>query len=107
VRRDEGDDGRAAPVSHCGGSARGWAALGPKLTGSRRAEGGEAAGGGNQGAQPDFGKWVVQQINKREMKGFRFFLINQTNEIKHTFEFKHSKIIHQHVCNNKLLYFII
>jgi hypothetical protein len=45
----------------------------------------------------------------RKEKGRVFFFknINQTNEFKHTFEFKHSKTLHEHVCNNKLLYFII
>jgi hypothetical protein len=28
---------------------------------------------------------------------------NQTNEFKCKFEFKHFKIMHQHVCNIKLL----
>jgi hypothetical protein len=30
----------------------------------------------------------------------------QTNEFKHRFEFNQSKIVLQHVCNNKLLWFI-
>jgi hypothetical protein len=44
------------------------------------------------------------------VKGKVFFLIFkniQINEFKHEFEFKHSKTMHQHVCNSKLLYFII
>jgi hypothetical protein len=40
-------------------------------------------------------------------KCFNFFLKNyQTNEFKHKFELKHSKEMHQHVCNIKLLQLI-
>jgi hypothetical protein len=39
--------------------------------------------------------------------GFPFFKNIQTNEFKQEFEFKHSKTMHQHVCNSELLYFII
>jgi hypothetical protein len=42
------------------------------------------------------GKGNVLQIFKRI----------QTNEFKHRFEFNQSKIVLQHVCNNKLLWFI-
>jgi hypothetical protein len=44
---------------------------------------------------------------KVKRKRFSNFKNNQTNEFKHEFEFKHSKTMQQHVCNNKLLYFII
>jgi hypothetical protein len=36
-----------------------------------------------------------------------FFKTLKPNEFKQEFEFKHSKTMHQHVCNSKLLYFII
>jgi hypothetical protein len=48
------------------------------------------------------------ETRKKSKEGFSYFLKNnQTNEFKHKFEFKHSKTMQQHVCNNKLLYFII
>jgi hypothetical protein len=51
-------------------------------------------------------------LHKKQGQGIKEVLFyfkenNQTKEFKHEFEFKHSKTMHQHVCNNKLLYFII
>jgi hypothetical protein len=40
-------------------------------------------------------------------KGFYFFQTHSNNEFKQEFEFKHPKMMHQHVCNSKLLYFVI
>jgi hypothetical protein len=41
---------------------------------------------------------------REKVKGFfSDFEKQQTNEFKHKFEFKHSKAMHQHVCNIKLL----
>jgi hypothetical protein len=95
------------------GGARGWAAPGRKRSGplSPRCDG--DPGCEAEGAQPDFGdlgskpktgqKWVKGIRNKGE--GFFFFFLKniQTNEFKYEFEFKHSKTMHQHVCNNELL----
>jgi hypothetical protein len=44
----------------------------------------------------------VEGREKKE-KGFSDFEKQQTNDFKHKFEFKHSKTMHQHVCNIKLL----
>jgi hypothetical protein len=38
---------------------------------------------------------------------FIFFKHISNNEFKPEFEFKHNKMMHQHVCNSELLYFII
>jgi hypothetical protein len=48
---------------------------------------------------------------KRRREGSKrkrvFFLKNiQTIEFEQGFEFKHSKTMHRHACNSKLLYFI-
>jgi hypothetical protein len=42
---------------------------------------------------------------KREIreKLLNFLKANQTNVFKYKFEFKHTKAMHQHVCNIKLL----
>jgi hypothetical protein len=62
-QRGGGDDGRAPPVSHCGGSARGWAAArGGRRSGRQR---------GNQGARPDLGCWAAQETGSRS-KGSSF-----------------------------------
>jgi hypothetical protein len=63
-----------------------------------------------EGAPPDFGrqgskqKWAGKGRGKRRIKGkgFDFLKALQTNEFKYKFEFKHSKAMHQHVCNIKL-----
>jgi hypothetical protein len=62
---------------------------------------------GVEGPPPDFGCWAAQKQGRREKEVFLFKKNNQTNEFKHNFQFKQSKTMHQHVCNNKLLYFII
>jgi hypothetical protein len=41
-----------------------------------------------------------------EKETFANFKGIQTNEFKHGFEFNQSKIVLQHECNNKLLWFI-
>jgi hypothetical protein len=56
-------------------------------------------------------RFGLKQKNRPEMgtrerkqdKGFCDFEKQQTNEFKCKFEFKHFKIMHQHVCNIKLL----
>jgi hypothetical protein len=45
----------------------------------------------------------LREREKRKGKGFQIFKSKQPNESKHKFEFKHSKTMHQHVCNIKLL----
>jgi hypothetical protein len=40
---------------------------------------------------------------RRKKRGFIFLKSLQTNEFKCKFEFKHTKLMHQHVCNIKLL----
>jgi hypothetical protein len=40
-------------------------------------------------------------------RGFSIFEKHSNNEFKREFKFKHPKMMHQHVCNSKLLYFII
>jgi hypothetical protein len=46
---------------------------------------------------------VIGEGKEGKTKGFNFLKNIQTNEFKHKFEFKHSKAMHQHVCNIKLL----
>jgi hypothetical protein len=106
-RPEEGDDGWGPPASHNGRAAHG-SASGPE---ARRAkqwrEGKRSAKKRSRGTT---GLLEVGCATKQEKtkEGFSFFFkINQTNEFKHTFEFKRSKTMHLHVCNNKLLYFII
>jgi hypothetical protein len=48
---------------------------------------------------------VRAKRTKRKM--ISIFENTQTIEFKPGFEFKHFKTMHRHVCNNKLLYFII
>jgi hypothetical protein len=40
-----------------------------------------------------------KKVGGVKRKGFPFFKNIQTNEFKQEFEFKHSKTMHQHVCN--------
>jgi hypothetical protein len=79
------------------------------------AAGQRRTGDGKEGARPDFGtlgsnKERARIDGREEMKRERVFYFcktTQSNEFKYEFEFKHSKTMHQHVCNNVLLYFII
>jgi hypothetical protein len=47
------------------------------------------------------------ETRKKRKNVFLFFLKKQTNEFKHKFESKQSNTMQQHICINKLLYFII
>jgi hypothetical protein len=97
--RSEWDDGWGAPVSGCGGRARGdesglrwagkagWAAKLAVGCGRRWAKKGKGGGG-----------------VKRKVFIFKH---KPNNEFKPEFEFKHNKMMHQHVCSRELLYFII
>jgi hypothetical protein len=49
------------------------------------------------------GQKGVDEREKKEKVFFSDFEKQQTNEFKHKFEFKHSKAMHQHVCNIKLI----
>jgi hypothetical protein len=60
-----------------------------------------------EGHNRTFRGGLRNKTRKDKGRVFIFLKINQTNEFKHTFEFKRSKTMHLHVCNNKLLYFII
>jgi hypothetical protein len=68
-------------------------------------------GGEVEGAAADFydlgsNKNMSERVEgreKKEKKGFSDFEKQQTIEFKCKFEFKHFKIMHQHVCNIKLL----
>jgi hypothetical protein len=58
------------------------------------------------GAPLDFGCWAQNKMARKVegmRKGFIFLKSLQTNEFKCKFEFKHTKPMHQHVCNIKLL----
>jgi hypothetical protein len=45
---------------------------------------------------------------RRGLKGRVFiFQMHSNNKFKPEFELQHNKLMHQHVCNTKLLYFII
>jgi hypothetical protein len=67
-------------------------------------------GKGVGGPAADFGCWAQNKNGperrgreKDKRKGFSILKSNQPKEFKHKFEFKHSKTMHQHVCNIKLL----
>jgi hypothetical protein len=74
---------------------------------------GWAAGGLAGWAKREAGlQWLDRTEAKRKSLGrkrklfCKFLKGNQTNEFKHRFEFNQSKIVLQHECNNKLLWFI-
>jgi hypothetical protein len=78
----------------------GWAEL--VASGHVEEVGGAAAEFYDLGSNKKTGrKWV--QGREKQDKGFCDFEKQQTNEFKCKFEFKHFKIMHQHVCNIKLL----
>jgi hypothetical protein len=63
-----------------------------------------------KGLLTDFWHWASKQKGariegkeKNKRKRVFYFEKHQTNEFKYKFEFKHSKAMHQHVCNIKLL----
>jgi hypothetical protein len=62
--------------------------------------------GGVRGPPANFGCWAKTKEKGRKEKEDRFEIFEkkiQANEFKHKFEFKQSKMMLQHVCNNKLL----
>jgi hypothetical protein len=65
------------------------------------------------GPAVDFGCWAQNKNmpervegKRRKVKSFVFLKTLQPNEFKCKFEFKHTKPMHQHVCNIKLLWLI-
>jgi hypothetical protein len=74
-------------------AARGWAALYRKLTGPRRAKGGEAAG---DGKTREHGRtWLLGCTEKEEEKKRRFFLFSKQEiqtRFKRNFESNQPKI---------------
>jgi hypothetical protein len=58
-------------------------------------------------AQTSTGQNRVRAKGAKRKRISIFFENTQTIEFKPGFEFKHFKTMHRHVCNNKLLYFII
>jgi hypothetical protein len=63
-----------------------------------------------RGARADFGYWAKTKMGKKGLGGkgrkeMSFIVLKslQTIEFKFKFEFKHTKPMHQHVCNVKLL----
>jgi hypothetical protein len=49
-----------------------------------------------------------EKVGRVEREGFLFiFQTHSNNEFKPEFEFKHNKVMYQHVCNRELLYFIL
>jgi hypothetical protein len=89
--------------------------VGPRWAERQRSGWGKRrAGPGVEGARPDLGvlgsnkeRARIGRESKGKRKWFLFLKNNQPNEFKYKFEFKDSKTMHQHVCNSKLLYFII
>jgi hypothetical protein len=99
--------GGARPSAAAAGGAHSWATLGCQRAGLRSGSGLWRPDGGKRGASAGLCLMGCAETRKKRKKVFPIFLKKQTNEFKHEFEFKHSKTMHQHVCNNKLLYFII
>jgi hypothetical protein len=65
------------------------------------------------GSAADFGCWAQNKNGpervegkRRKVKSFIFLKTLQPNEFKCRFEFKHTKPMHQHVCNIRLLWLI-
>jgi hypothetical protein len=101
-QRSERDDGWGPPVSGCGGCARGEES-GPRWAGKDGWAAGLVVGCGRRWAKREKKGGV-----KREGFLFIFFQTHSNNEFIPEFEFKHNKkMMHQHVCNRELLYFII
>jgi hypothetical protein len=52
--------------------------------------------------------WAKREKGGGGLKGRVFIFQTHSNyEFKPEFEFKHNKMMHQHVCNRELLYFVI
>jgi hypothetical protein len=64
-------------------------------------------GGGVEGPPPDFDRWAGQANGKRVERVSIFLKKEIKQKFKHKFEFNQLKLMLQHVCNSKLLYFII
>jgi hypothetical protein len=82
--------GRLGPQGGCAAEQESW-----------------AAGGKNELGHRGRISWAESKENKgRKRKRFANSEGIQTNEFKHRFEFNLLKIVLQHECNNKLLWFI-
>jgi hypothetical protein len=78
----------------------GWADAKQRRTGAGRP--GRRSGLQAIWAQTKTGRHRVEGRKKKETS-FIFLKILQTNEFKCKFEFEHTKPMHQHVCNIKVL----
>jgi hypothetical protein len=78
----------------------GWAAT--------RGRGNGLCCGKGEGGLGRLRSWAGKEKGERREKGkgFQISKSTQANEFKPRFESKHPKIMHQHECNSKLLYFI-
>jgi hypothetical protein len=101
------------PSAAGGGRARWWAEQ--AALGRQELLGCDAAGdGGGLHAELEAGlqcKRAAGEIKRERGRTAKERIFNfekhSNNEFKREFKFKHPKMLHQHVCNSKLLYFII
>jgi hypothetical protein len=99
--------GGARPSATAGAARARLGCAGPEAKRAKKRRVRGQTGGGVEGPPPNFDRWAAQ-ANRKRVEGFLFFLKKEIKpKFKHKFEFNQPKLMLQHVCNSKLLYFII